>query len=190
MPYRIPMYNERKAAQIAAFMLAKEGGRMPHLKLMKLLYLAEREALNLFGMPMIGDRIVAMPHGPVLSMTLNLMDGDVESVEGGWESWISDKENHELSVIGEVTPGSLDELSAADIDVLESTWLRFGHMTKWQIRDYTHKHCTEWADPHGSSVPISYEEVFEALGRTCGQAMEMAAHIESERTIDRLFAAL
>lgn len=186
----LPMFNERKVAQMAAFLLAKAGGRMPHLKLMKLLYLAEREALSRFGMPLAGDRIVAMPHGPVLSMTLNLMDGDIESSEGGWDSWISDKENYELSVVGDTSREALDELSAADLEILEGVWQHFGHMGKYQIRDYTHDHCPEWEDPSGSSFPIPYEKVFEALGRTKDQAAELAARIEAERSVDRLFAAL
>ena len=46
------MFNERKAAQMAAFFLGQgSGGRLAHLKLMKLLYLADREAVRAFGLP-------------------------------------------------------------------------------------------------------------------------------------------
>ena len=58
---------------------------MSHLKLMKLLYLADREGVHQLGYLLSGDR-PAVPHGPVLSMTLNLIDGDVESADGGCES--------------------------------------------------------------------------------------------------------
>ena len=184
------MFNERKVAQMAAYLIDKEGGRMSHLKLMKLLYLADREAMQRYGVPLSGDRMVSMPHGPVLSMTLNLMDGDIESSEGGWEAWISDKENNELSTVHAVQHAELDELSLADFDVLDAVWRQFGHMNKWAIRDYTHDHCPEWKDPNGSSNPIAYEDVFLALGRTKDQAAELAAHIEAERSIDRLFAGL
>lgn len=33
----------------------------------------------------------------------------------------------------------LDHLSDADIEVLAAVWDEFGHINKWQIRDYTHK---------------------------------------------------
>lgn len=184
------MFNERKVAQMAAFLLAKEDGHMAHLKLMKLLYLSDREAMDRYGAPLSGDHMVSMPHGPVLSMTLNLMDGDVESSKGGWESWITAKANHELSVVSDVQPGQLDELSPADIEVLEAVWAKFGYMGKYQIRDYTHDHCAEWEDPHGSSNPIAYEKVFVALGRSKDQAAELAATIETGKTLDRLFATL
>lgn len=183
------MFNERKVSQMAAFLLKKGGGRMSHLKLMKLLYLADREAMESFGVPLSGDRLVSMPQGPVLSMTLNLMDGDMESSENGWEAWISDKDNYELSVVRHFTRAELNELSAADVDVLDAVWAKFGGMGKWEIRDYTHAHCAEWKDPNGSSMPIDYEDVFMALGRTKDQAAELTAHIESERSIDKLFRA-
>ena len=125
------MFNERKATQMAAFFLGQTPeGRIAHLKLMKLLYLADREAVRTFGWPISGDRLVSMPHGPVLSQTLNLMDGDVESQPGGWEAWISGKENHELSLRQPLDVVALDELAPAEIDVLKAVWSRFGHMGK------------------------------------------------------------
>lgn len=185
------MFNERKAAQMAAFFLGQsQEVRMSHLKLMKLLYLSDREAVRSFGWPISGDRLVSMPHGPVLSMTLNLMDGDVESRPGGWEEWISDKENHELSLRQPFEPGALDELAPAELDVLASVWKQFGAMSKWEIRDWTHKHCEEWEDPKGSSNPIPYQKLARAVGFDEQASNELAAQIQAEQEIDRLFATL
>lgn len=185
------MFNECKSAQMAAFFLSRTvEGRMAHLKLMKLLYLADREAVRTLGLSMSGDRWVSMPHGPVLSMTLNLMDGDMESLPGGWETWISAKENHQLSLRKPLAPEDLDELSAAEWAVLEAVWRQFGGMDQWEIRDWTHRHCAEWQDPHGSSYPISYQSVAGAVGFDEAAANQVAAHIEAEHDLDRLFATL
>lgn len=183
------MFSESKVTQMAAFLLHKRGGRMSHLKLMKLLYLADREAMGRFGTPISGDFIVAIPHGPALSLTLNLMDGDTKSAPDGWDDWISDKEDHEVSLRKPVTREELDELSDADVDILETVWNQFGKMNRWEIRVYTHA-LPEWQDPKGSSHPIPYKDVFHALGRTDKEAEELAARIEAERSLDRLFAAL
>lgn len=185
------MLNERKTAQMAAFFLTlSQENSMAHLKLMKLLYLAEREAIRSFGSPMSGDRFVSMPHGPVLSMTLNLMDGDVESGPDGWEAWISDKENHEVSLRKKCPPAELDELSKAELAVLESVWKQFGKMGKWEIRDWTHHNCAEWQDPKGSSLPISFIRLACAVGFDEETAQELAANFEEEQEIDKLFAVL
>jgi len=185
------MFNERKAAQMAAFFLGQApDARMAHLKLMKLLYLSEREAVRIFGWPICGDRLVSMPHGPVLSQTLNLMDGDVESLPGGWEAWISDRENHELSLRQPLNVALLDELAPAEIDVLKAVWGQFGAMDKWEIRDWTHQHCAEWQDPKGSSCAIPYAALARALGFDDAVAEQLAAQIQAEQEIDRFFAAL
>ncbi len=185
------MFNERKVAQMAAFFLGQPPEcRMSHLKLMKLLYLSDREAMREFGWPISGDQLVSMPHGPVLSQTLNLMDGDVESMPGGWEDLISDKEDHELSLRGPIHVTDLDELSPAEIDVLKGVWAKFGSMGKWEIRDWTHQHCAEWQDPRGSSIAIEYETLARAVGYDREAAGELAAQIRTQQEIDRLFDAL
>ena len=63
-------------------------------------------------------------------------------------------------------PADLDDLRNVAPDVLDAVWEHFGHMGRWQIRDYAHHHCPEWEDPHGSSSPIPDEKVFRALGYT------------------------
>ncbi len=40
------LFNEKKAAQAAAYFLLRAGGRLDVLKLMKLLYLAERRSFE------------------------------------------------------------------------------------------------------------------------------------------------
>lgn len=185
------MYSERKAAQMATWFIRQAGGRLSHLKLMKLMYLADRQAMADTGYPITFDRVVAMPHGPVLSMTLNLINGDTESLDDGWEAWIGDRADHEVALRDRPASGSaLDELSVADIGSLERVWMDFGHMTKWQLRDYTHQHCPEWKDPQGSAHPIPHQSIFEALGYPVPEARRLAGSIEEEARVDRLFAAM
>ncbi len=68
-------YNARKAAQVAAFFALSEGGKINVLKLVKLIYLADRSAMEAFEAPILNDKFVSMDHGPVNSITLNLING-------------------------------------------------------------------------------------------------------------------
>lgn len=185
------MFNELKTAQIAAYFLVKSGGNLPVLKLMKLLYLADREAMSCYDSPLTFDRMVSMPHGPVLSQTYDLMSGNSESQKGGWEDWISDKEDHQVSINKEnLSRGSFFKLSDADIELLEKVWSKYGHMGKWDLRNFTHDHCSEWKDPQGSSLPIAYEDVFLAVGKSPVVAKDLAAQINSTSRIDQIFDSL
>lgn len=185
------MFNEQKTAQIAAWFLSQEGGAMPHLKLMKLMYLAERQSMAEHGYPMTGDRFVAMPHGPVLSLTLDHINDAVPSAPNGWDDWISDRAGHVVALARDVNDQAFDELSKNDLGVLASVWKNFGWMTKYQIRDYTHnpKNCPEWKDPDGSSYPIQYESVYEALGFTSEVAEFMSSEIKAQSVIEKSLAA-
>jgi uncharacterized phage-associated protein len=186
------LFNEKKAAQAAAYFLFRAGGTLSVLKLTKLLYLAERRSFERFGEPMIGDRLVSMPHGPVLSRTYNLMNGELPSVEGGWESWVADREEHRLSLRRPEALRSpeqdLPELSDADLEILAETWDRFGQMTRWQLRDHTHRHCPEWKDPDGSMIPMRPEELFAALKFTPEQTRVALEKLREEDAVEAAFA--
>lgn len=188
------LFNEKKAAQAAAYFLYRAGGPISVLKLMKLLYLTERRSFERYGAPMIGDRMVSMPHGPVLSITYNHMNGELESVEGGWEAWIADREEHDLDLRNRASlkapEDDLLELSDADLDVLAEIWAQFGKMGKYEIRDWTHKNCPEWKDPEGSMIPMAPEELFAALKFTSEQRQEVLARMKAESAVNTAFASL
>ncbi|HHA1934671.1 TPA: Panacea domain-containing protein [Enterobacter ludwigii] len=185
------MFSEEKVAQMAAYLLSKGGGRMAYLKLMKLLYLADRESMDRFGFPMSGDRMVSMPHGPVLSRTLNLMNGCESGTATGWEKWISGAENYELALhLTNASRDDYDELSPADLTLLDAVYSRFGHMSQWQIRDYTHEHCAEWSDPNGGSFTINPERVFRALGKSEESVRALADRMREINELEKLTSEL
>lgn len=183
------LFSERTVAQMAAFFLHKSGGQMSLLKLMKLLYLAERESLSRDGSPMCGDRLVAMQHGPLLSTTYELASGFAKGED--WSAWIADKENHEVSLKKDVVPESLDEMSPSIISVLESTWNKFGEYDRWQISNYTHKHCPEWIRAWkasgGKICQISHKDLFLALGWPSEDAQNVSEDIAEQAALEREF---
>jgi uncharacterized phage-associated protein len=183
-------FNEQKVAQMAAFLLARSKGKMKYLKLLKLLYLADRESLKRHGHPISGDSYVSMDHGPVLSKTFNLIKGAADFHEHGWGYWIADRADYYVSLRRKVSRDALDEISEADIEVLGDIHAKFGKMDEWRLVDYTHRYCKEWVDPGGSSLPIPYESVFKALGRRPVEARKLASQIERQQKVDRVLAAL
>lgn len=181
-------YSEKKAAQVAAYFIFRDGGAIEILKLMKLMYLAERESLAKFGEPITGDNFYSLDHGPVLSITLDHMNNFIDSEQGGWESWIRDKENHLLSLrIDEDPVPKLTQLCDADLEVLSSTYKDYGGYTGSQLRNITHEICTEWEDPHHSSTPIPYSRVLKCVGHDPEIAMEIDQKISGQRMLDDMF---
>ena len=177
-------FNERRTAQAAAFLLYRSGGQLPLIKLMKLLYMAERKSLQQFGMPITGDKLVSMPNGPVLSKTYDHMNGAALSEPGGWDSWISDRAEHMVALLDPSMIRSpeqdLLQLSDSDLEMLEAVWQEFGHWDRWRLVKYTHDSLPEWEDPQGSSQAITYEKLFNVLGFGKEQADALIERISAQ----------
>lgn len=183
------MFSEEKVAQMAAYLLSKGGGRMAYLKLIKLLYLSDRQSMDTHGDSISGDRFVAMKHGPVLSQTYDLVKNGGEE-ESGWNHWIRGADNYEVALKPQtISVVDLDELSEADIEILDSIMAEFGHMTKYQIRDFTHDNCAEWQDPGCTSVAITPYATFTALGRTPAVATVLQERIFEREQLDRTLSS-
>ena len=184
------LFNEKKAAQVAAFFLLRGGNQLDLLKLMKLMYLAERSSLTKFGEPMIGDRLYSMEHGPVLSHTLNHMNGLRDSIPDGWESWVSDRADHMLALKKQITDvkRDLSLLSDAEIQILETLWQQYGHLTGYQLRDLMHEICTEWEDPENSSVPIPYTRLLRCVGYDAQTAKELEQRMCAQRQVETILS--
>jgi uncharacterized phage-associated protein len=151
-------FNERKATEVAAFLLRLRGGRMHYLKLIKLLYLADREALLRWGVPVTTDRYVSMDNGPVTSKIYNLLvdEGD----KPFWSQYISAPSEYQVSLLQDA-PGDL--LSRAEEVLLRDIFARYGHMNRWDLVGFVHT-LPEWKDPNGSAIPISIRDIIRAGG--------------------------
>ena len=184
------MYNQRKAAQVAAHFIVMAGGQLNVLKLTKLLYLADRTMLDQFEYSLTGDNLVSMPHGPVLSQTLDCTKGRFEKIPDGWENWIAPPAHHNVT-LARTTPlrDDLDLLSDAEIEVIDAVWVQYGHMDKYSIRNFTHDNCPEWEDPKKSSLPIPYKQLFTALGRSPEDADAAAQRLKEQFAVARAIAS-
>ena len=183
-------YSEKRAAQTAAFFISRTGGTIEILKLIKLMYLAEREALARYGEPIMGDVLVSMKHGPVLSKTLEHINGFTDSEEGGWESWVSARARHQLGLQPAHDPADqLMQLSDADMDILNLIWNKFGDYDKYKLRDITHNIYLEWEDPGDTSQLIPYSRVLNCVGYKPEVVRELEQRMRDEEELDKMFSS-
>jgi uncharacterized phage-associated protein len=154
-------FREDKTTQAAAQFLKLHRGKLNHMKLIKLLYLTDREALIRWGRPVTFDWYVSMDHGPVLSFTLNLIN--TQPIPGEptyWHKFISERKNHEVRLVHDAPS---DELSRAEIQLMGEINAQFGKMNQWQLVEHVHT-LPEWHDPEGSALPIEVEDILRAGG--------------------------
>jgi uncharacterized phage-associated protein len=138
------------------------------LKAVKLLYLADRESVSRHGFPIQDEPHYSLPNGPVNSHTYEFMKGEVHpDLAAAWNDYLTDRSNHEIGLRDpDIDPDDLDELSEADLSVLDAVWDRFGHMDQWELVEWTHDvhNVPEWEDPKGSSALIPLRRMMDALG--------------------------
>jgi uncharacterized phage-associated protein len=172
-------FNERKATEAAAHLLALRGGQMHYLKLLKLLYIADRVALGRWGIPISHDNYVSMDHGPILSQTYNLIRDGGSRI---WSEHISAPfGDYEIRLIGEKPVAQ--KLSQAEEKLLDEVFSQYGSANRWDLVDETHK-FPEWRDPHGSSLPISVGDILRALGESEEEVEAVVAELGYEQGLN------
>lgn len=161
-PWAIPLvgFRSRKGAQLCAYFAGKSAGMIEKLKLIKLLYFAERKFLSENHHPILFDEYYSLPHGPICSGALNGIDGVIHGEI--WDDYIA-RNGNVVVAIKTLSRDELDEVSDAELSVVDDIWQEFGHMTASQLRNYSHEHCPEYTETTGR-IPISYKQIFEALG--------------------------
>lgn len=165
------LFDELKTTQLACLFIAKSGGSIPYIKLLKLMYLSDRKSLIQWGEPITGDAFVSMKHGPVLSQTYNLVQEDRSDVEPSvWSKYISPPSNYCLSLRQAC---DLKELSRAEKKLVDDVFEQYGSMDKWDLVDLLHENLPEWRDPSGSASPISYESILDASGKNQDEISEI-----------------
>lgn len=182
------LFNEKKLTEATIFFLLQtKHNTINILKLMKLLYLTERKSFEMFHTPIIGDSLVSMKNGPVLSLTLDRINHGSEK-KTYWDQFISDRKDHDLALKVDVPIQSDDdllELSDNDITVLKQIWFEFGDKNQWDLVDYTHDFCPEWRNPGSSMYPIGYKDLFKALNFSQELSNEIIDQLESQAYINQ-----
>lgn len=159
---------------------------MSYMKLIKLLYLADRTALLRWGRPITTDTFVSMDRGPVLSRMLDLAtDEDVPGQKSFWASHITEPEHYSVRLQGD--PGE-DELSAAELQLLEEVFQQHGHKSRWELVELSHT-LPEWKNPQGSAIPIRYRDILRAGGKTDQEIAAVEDELEGVALMDNILGA-
>ena len=155
------------------------------MKLIKLLYLSDREALLRWGRPITTDCYVSMDRGPVLSQVYNLIAEDITpGAESAWRKFISPPTSqYEVSLLTAVVPS--DELSVAEERLLEEIYAAHGKKSRWELVDFVHT-LPEWTNPHGSMIPIEYRDILKAANRTEAEIAAIESELEDLALIEML----
>lgn len=161
----------KKVLSEIIYLLHLSGGSMNLLKLMKELYLIDRASIAERLTSVSFDSFYSMPHGPVLSATLNMLN-DLENTEWGKVlTAVKSKYYPDIKLNASATEEDFIYLSEKDKEYIRAIYLQFKDYTPLKLEEYTHT-LPEWRDPKGTSLKIHFADIMHALGKTDAEIKE------------------
>lgn len=155
-------FQARKSTQAAAFLLKLCGEKKDKYLLLKMIYLADRAALEKWNISITGDQPHSMELGPVPS---NIYDFTKGAIRFGtvWSDSI-ETENRDTLVLKN-DPGT-DELSEDEMNLLREIFERFKNYSFKDMKDFCHA-LPEYDHSVGrGSRPISFPTMMSAVGKS------------------------
>jgi uncharacterized phage-associated protein len=134
---------------------------MNYMRLLKLLYIAEREILQESGQSLTGCETIAMKRGPVLEEVYSLIRGQHHFAP----QWGKFFQTERYDIVMTADPGN-GRLSRFITSKLQDVADRHVNDDEWQLVEVTHQ-FPEWKnnDPGVSSKPIPLIDILRAIGR-------------------------
>lgn len=159
------IFDEPAATDAAADLLRRAGGQASCLRILHMLYLAERRALSERGVRITGCRFAGLASGPVPAEILDLARGAGPCAT--WRSRIRPEEDR-LRLLDGPEAGELSSYAAR---TLEDVYLDVGEIPLADLTRYLREHCPEWAEnPQAPDIPA--ERILLACGKTTAQILQ------------------
>jgi len=160
----------RKAIDVLCYLLYRVH-KADKIKLVKLVYLADKYHLIHYGRLVTGDEYYAMENGPVASKVLDILDFDEGVLKDSYEyaaQRIKKVSDYEYEPGELCTNEPSKYLSKTDTEALDFIIETFGDKSQWDLRDYTHEY-QEWRQHEDllnagfRRIPLKTEELLSVL---------------------------
>jgi uncharacterized phage-associated protein len=180
-----------KLSQATGYILRKYGSRLNYTKLIKLLYLADKESFSEINRSVTGDSYASMKNGPVLSQLYDLIKGTSHNAaaQNLWNTRFSTDGRDLTANFDRIPEGKLSRFEKTTLDKIDQ---KFHNQSYGEMIDYVHDPaiCPEWKDPGNTSIPIPIEDILESVGRTPEEIAWIVQDTNVFEQEEKLFRAL
>jgi len=140
----LPEFDYKKATQAINYLAKKEGGQIDKLKLIKLVYFADRFHLRRYGRPITNDEYIAMPLGPVGSSVKDVAEfSNFLPDDERKYATIYLKNNGVANAITSVADVDVDVFSRSEKAALDFVYSEFGDKQASTLVNIAHRY-PEW----------------------------------------------
>jgi len=177
-----PDFKLEKAIEATGYLLQLYGIQKPtkFMRILKLLYLADRKALEEWERPITYDTYVSMKQGQVLSNTYDFMKRQNQC-----EAWDKYFENKFYYWICLKEPIKLNKLSPAEVELIEQIYNEYGGYDEFELAEITHE-LPEYIDPGDSSIPTPLDKLLRVLSYKEDEIERIIDELHSEASVDSI----
>ncbi len=168
-------FDLEKTIQATGLLLELEGSPISRMRLLKLLYIVDRELLTESGRPLTGDVAVAMKYGPVLSHVYDLIKGIAQDSDA-WREYF-DSAGYKVCL---KRKPDRRELTKRETEKLIEATNRYRDVTDEELSEVSHD-FPEWLShfQEAASTPIPWTEVLAQQGK--GDLIPIVLQDEADR---------
>ena len=165
-------FDKEKAITSMLYICHSLGGNWDKYSLLKILYFAEQKHLAIYGRPITGDNMIAMPYGPVPSISYDEVKYSKANPE-----YFDIQDN----VVIAIAAPNLDCLSESDIECLNESIEENKDLGFSMLRNKSHDSAYEWTINNiGQNSTIPYTKIAEAAGAENGMLDYMKSISENQ----------
>ncbi len=174
--------RERRAARMAVAFIERAGGLIDRTKLVRLMYLAEREAMRRLLLPIIEDEVCATQDDMVLSRTSRLARADGSTKSADWDAGVV-QTPYGLAVREGAPAAARDGLANDELEAVQRVWDEHGAMGADELARDVHRRLPEWiehrppTDAKAASVPVPRLQLHQSV---CGADAAEARYLVDE----------
>ena len=149
-----------------------------YIHLFKVMYFAQQNQLKEYGLPIVYDTFVARKHGPVPTLTYKVLRGvegktdisppELKDFADSLDVQLS-KDGHQLILASKSAKCDMDELSVADVKMLDKWIDKCKDVDSFDLSDKSHedkawKRAKRQADKTGEDTKITMYDMADAAG--------------------------
>ncbi|MBF0538603.1 MAG: SocA family protein [Nitrospirae bacterium] len=180
-------FNQQKSTHVAALFIECNGGTINYIKLIKLLYLADREALNRWERPLTGDSYVLTSKGPVLSNIYDLIRyAEISSDATYWYTRLS-RQDDDVSL--KQSPQTC-ELSQRELDLVIEIDKKYKPYDSLQMIEICQRDCSECKNTGEPPIPITADDILKTFNKTDEEINNIAEDIAEINYLDSLIGSI
>lgn len=184
------MFDERKALDVACYFMKLHKLPINYMKLLKYMYIYERNQILEHSSVTISDDYFSMKNGPVLSKTYDLIKeitGESAKTSSIWHDYIIKSILDKFSLELTEEKNAFPRLSKMDMLEIEKIFHQYKSNDQWEMSEISHT-FPEWTQIQFGREQFSFSDIVNKSNKSEDMKQEIIEEIEYYKKFDELFA--